>query len=1100
MLAPYSRLLGTLETISTVGKLAERAAALMGYLINIFGLELSPAGPTPLESCFVQVGDPFSPSISSIEPVEGPINSQVTIYGENFQLETRNNVVRIGNYAARIVEIVNRGQIVVEVPSFLTKHQDYSVRVETTASSGEAVASDRFYVTAQPIISRLEPSWGYSKPTDSDNPFYGENSTLVRVEGMNFQEARDEEPYEVFFNGRQTITTDRYDRQMYAYVYEGLQGDVPVHVLNPKTGERSNEIVFHIYGKPRITRLSTDRAIEGQRFEITGDNLLGARVEIGDSFATVYQTFENRIVVEMNGAGEENSSVPVTVWTPSGSAKTNIVREPGLERPTVDALPSGTKIVVTDYTNGIEKNGIISLAEAAMFARGDADPFLDDWDDDNELYEEIYENQKRIRYDDEHNPIEYYEEVKVGDRSSRSPGGVGYEIRRYVKVVMDEQGNEISRSTTRTESKDETEDDKEEGDRLSGIPSADAVDRITIDGEQNVTSPGFELGPQDEIKIDWKSDLEITGDVKIPMGSLEAGTIRLNGAIELGNSSSIRAATVENAQVVLQDAIGANVTADAIVNAPGHAVEITNGGLNVITVENIQSANGDGVRIKNSRENRINVYDSIKECAGNGVTLEDVQTISLRVSIDSCKNGIYGTNSENLTLYGISDERGIQNCRDNGVYLTGGGFHIFEDVLIRDNGENGIRIVDGDGNVFDGVVVDGNEKNGVLMEGESGGNRFSMIRVQNNGDSGIVLSGQGNSHNIFEWIRVEGNGNTSSDHGLELTDGASYNTINGFDTLLNKGHAILVSGPNTVGNSIAYFEYRIDSDVDYANVVTGDGVRIENGARETSIRNSEISTFNNGIYIDGGVETIVEECKIGRVQSEDDDRGLHNKGRGLVIANNASGTFINSCTLGTNLQGGVLIKDLNHSDFSEDNTSILIRNCKIGTNLERVNVRSTKRTITGGTAIEFENVKFATLENVFTFLHDVGITIAGDSESLRFEDTYVYFPEGLGLSAVNMDGLHLERFTVNSAGDDGIRLFNVENVDLLCELLPENTFWNNCTGGNDGFGLFMEDCKNVNVMNAYIPSNGKDGVRAVNCDTVNFTNFWITASDQTVLF
>ncbi len=1097
LLIPYSRVLGTLETISTIGKVAERTAALMGYLINVFGLELSPAGPTPLESCFVQIGDPFSPSITRITPSEGPVNSQVRIFGNNFQLDPGDNTVRFGNYSARIVEIINRGEMVVEAPSFLTKHQDYSVRLETTAASSGATASERFYVTAQPIISRLEPNWGYSKPTDPDNPFYDEDSTLVSIEGMNFQEDADEEPYEVFFDWRQTDTIGRYDHLMYSYVHEGLRGDVPVHVLNPNTGERSNELTFHIFDQPEISRLSAERAKEGQRFEIAGDNLLNAKVMIGDYFATVYQTFVNRIIVEMNGSGEENEPVPITIWTPSGSARTQIIREPGLERPDYERLPSGSGITVTDYTNGIVKNGHLSLAEAVMFAKGEANPFLDGWDDDNELHEEIWENERRVRYDDDHNPIYYYVEVKVGDRSSRSPGGVGLEYRVYEKVLRDEQGNEISRTNIRTESKDATDDDREEGDRFSGIPSAEKRERISIQGEHAIRSPGFELGPQDEIEIDRKSSLQVTGAIKIPMGLMKTGSIQMEGSIELGNSSSISAATVENAQILLQDAIGAKVTVDTILNSPGHAIDIKNGGLNEISVEKIQDANGDGVRITSSQQNNINIYNSISKCSGNGVTLEDIQAITLRLSIDSCQNGIYGTNSENITLSSIDDEHGIRNCRENGIDLTGGGFHKFENIHVMNNGGEGIHIVNGDGNVFESVIVEGNKKNGFLMEDESGGNRFTSVHVRNNDKNGIVLSGEGNAQNIFEWMEVEGNGSPMGNgHGLVLMNGASHNSINGFIASLNKGHAILISGPNTTGNRITDMDYKKDFDLDFVNTMTGDGIHIENGASETVIRDSEISTVNNGIYIDGGVETIIEECWIGRVYNEDDDIAWYNKGRGIIITNNAVGTYINSCTLGYNAEGGVLIRNLDSSDYSEENISILMRNCKIGTNLQKSEVRLTKRTKTGGSAIECENVKYAEFDTIFTFLHEDGIKIVGNNESLRFDNTYVYFPEGKGLYVTNTDGFHIELFTVNGAGDDGIHLSNIENAEFLSELLPLYNFWNNSTGGNDGYGLYMEDCKNISVTNAYISRNGKDGVRAVNCDTVNFKDFWVSESDQ----
>lgn len=1120
LLMPYSRVLGVLETISTIGELAERTAALMGYLINVYGLELSPAGPTPLESCFVQIGDPFSPTITRFTPSEGPVNSLVTLYGENFQLERQNNIVRFGNITARIVNVVSRNEMTVEVPALLTKHNEYSIRLETTAASSETTAPNQFYVTAEPIITQIEPNRGYSRTTNTNNPFNEQESTLVRIEGMNFQESRNEVPYEVFFDWRQTETIGRYDRILYAYVYEDLKGDVPVHVQNPNTGERSNEVIFHVFDKPHIASLSTDRVQEGERFEIVGENLLGAIVQIEGENAFVHQTFVNRIIAEMPGVGEEDTPLTVTVWTPSGSAQTQIVREAGLVRPTLTQLPSGGRVVVTDYAGGISQNGRLSLEEAVLFSKGDASPFLDGWDDENILYEEIWENQKLVRYDENHNPYYVYEEVKVGERGpTRLPGGPGFEYETHIKILQSEQGEEISRSLLESESLDETEDDWEEGDRFSQAPSNDTREIIVIEGEHPVHSAGFEMGVQDTITIDPKSNLQIDGSVKVPIGALTAGSIQTTGSIEIGSHSTISAATLENTQIVLKDAIGSKVTVGVILNAPDHAIDIKNGGLNVVECDAIDSPNGDGIHISDSQENKIAIHRSITRCSGNGaalqqspsnqitvsegidhcngngVTLEDSPSATLSLFIDSCQNGIHGTDSGNMNLNTLNDLYAIQNCREDGVYLNGGGFNKLENATIRNNTGNGVHIVNGEGNIFKTLLIERNGKNGFLLEGESGGNRFTRVSALLNKQNGIELQGDGNQQNELETIVLVGNGDTGSDgHGLVLKDGASYNTLSGVQAAYNKGHAVLISGANTTGNTIENFQYNMSDEITPPFAASGDGVRVEKGACETTIRNSSLGKFTNGITIDGGVNTRIEECLIGSVIAEGDDSDRFNAGRGIVVANNAANTYINSCTLGYNTKGGILIQEMNHSDFSEENKSLQVRNCKIGTNLEKTNIRSTKKTKTGGPALEIENVKFAEFENIVTFLHDDGIKCIGNNESLHFEKTYVYFPTGKGFSFVNTQDLTMQLFSVSGAGNDGIVLSHVEEAVFLSELLPTNYFWNNSAGGNNGCGFNMEDCKNVTIQNAYISENEKDGVRAVNCDTIEVNDFWVVDS------
>ncbi|MFH1744130.1 MAG: IPT/TIG domain-containing protein, partial [bacterium] len=126
-------LLEFLNRLSSFGRLAERIQGLCGNVVNPGGFELSP-GPTPLETMWIVVGDPFGPRISTFSPVEGGLGDIVTIEGERFAPVAEDNGVYFGGIKAEEVTVTGTTKLEVAVPKGLDPYALVSIFIETPRS------------------------------------------------------------------------------------------------------------------------------------------------------------------------------------------------------------------------------------------------------------------------------------------------------------------------------------------------------------------------------------------------------------------------------------------------------------------------------------------------------------------------------------------------------------------------------------------------------------------------------------------------------------------------------------------------------------------------------------------------------------------------------------------------------------------------------------------------------------------------------------------------------------------------------------------------------------------------------------------------------
>ncbi len=1111
-----SGILTALSRISSLGKIGERIAGMMGYLLNPLGWEIAPYGPTPLETAFLVVGDPFRPSITRIEPEFGAPGSEVTIYGERFLTDPQHNTVRFGDHPARIVRVENSTQMVVKVPRYLNLFQYYELSIETGASSSIATAPTEFYIDPVPFIQDITPFVGYSPTTNENNPFYGEEGMTVQLRGSYLDLPYGDDTKQVLIGNREAEITYALPDYLTVRIPAGLSGTVPILLRDTERGHESNTVYFDIYDPPRIRSLSSTEVQAGESFTIRGSNLVNARVKIGDEWATVTSTTRNQVIVQMPTVGEENESFRVEVWTPSGSASTQVTRAEGLTVPRPVALPQGAEIPVNDPTNSnIGANGKITLAEAVDIANGTINPFRNGYDDNNI---NTYTYFRNVR-DEETGETRL---VNVGTRPEFIPGGFGSETHNYYDVTLDDDENEISRSLTRSESLDATDDDKEEGDFIRywgrSLPDPDEFnlapyrDRIRIESGERVVSGDLDMGPQDEIEMRSISRWEVNGGLTISNNNKISfeGTIQANNPIVLSGNSVIDGdATLENASLILENEIGIEMRSLTILNARSHGVEIRNGGLNELSYFTMDQCGQNGILITNSPENKFR-YTTINQCENHGIEIQashltqihlDSGNNPTRPGIANCQNGVLITNSRNCTISSdrYQSEPSITECRGHGILIQNGGFHTLEYLRIQNNGQCGILCSDSEANVIFYSVLFGNQDDAIRLNGGSGSNYLIDLNIFENQGNGVLIQGTENHGNELRYLHIGYNWRTgqfagNGKNGIKLTGGASDNFIRNSEMYLCQENGILITGANTINNQIldsdiAYQTH--DENADYGNQM--DGIRIEQSAGNTIIMTNVGQNVGHGINLQDSSDNFIENCKIGDPRSfySDSDYYRPNQKRGMRIAGNVIGNIISACTFSQNLEGGLLLDGINHPDASDNVPSVLARLCTVGHYKGASNIRSRDESRTAGPAIECNNVSFIIFENITTFKHDTGVLIGGDqNNALTFEQLQIRSSIGKGLHVQNAQDLFFDGLYITGCEEDGIYLKNVEDAEFTNPPPPPNVTPYHIASANKGNGAYFESCKNFTVQYGSFSNNDKNGVLLVDSEDFFVWDSW----------
>ena len=165
----------------------------------------------------------------------------------------------------------------------------------------------------------------------------------------------------------------------------------------------------------------------------------------------------------------------------------------------------------------------------------------------------------------------------------------------------------------------------------------------------------------------------------------------------------------------------------------------------------------------------------------------------------------------------------------------------------------------------------------------------------------VRITGAGTDGNSM----VTGNIRRITGHGIEITNGASANMIEGGISIGScGGSAIYVAGTGTSNNAIHDLPFLIDTNIGNPGN-TRYAIEIANGASENYINNVTIQRHvMGGILIDGSHDNVISGSSISGVFFGDPT----GTGEGVAISNGATGNTIDANTISRNGLNGIVIQ------------------------------------------------------------------------------------------------------------------------------------------------------------------------------------------------
>ncbi len=1037
-------LLAALGKIALVGKVSERIVGLAGYTftVNPFFL-LKPSngivgvyqGPRTLETIFIVKGDPFSPSVSSLDPTWGGRNFAVTLKGDRFARRAEDNKVSLqeagqddsSTIPAKVLEVNSNGsELKFQVPQ-LKKDQHYDVSVITPSALHEARAPDRFFYREVPILEAISPHSGFAAiPADSENPITGAGrwGTQVMLTVQDFSTQEIPAHQLIFGNlGEQTINRSG-NISSYQYSFQvppASPGTYPVFIRCPKHDNyETKKYDFIILPPPDLLTVEPETAMAGQNVQIIGFNFGTStefvRVQIGSQNIIPSLVEPNRITFNMPFFNESGVKHNLNVWTPSGQSNTKEIEfRLGGANYNPNPLPIGWTITVNHSASGKEPDGKLNLDEAAAFARGELNPFVAPWDDEN-IVEEIY-------YDETLRSDGTRVWVEKEKKQYKTPGGIGYEYRTVYGFYRYLDGR--TEQVTQLRENLDLGENAEEGDFIQGSSSEIGGqyfrDQIQCALSEDVFAVDLTLGKNDDLTLSDSSILKLGGR-----------------GLTLVGDSRVRLATVDtplDVAINLQGGSGNSIEVKGFMNCSRAAISAKDSWFNEIDIR-IAGGNSDGVVIEGGGNNQITGL--IENVNGNGLLLRN--TVYNRVN--------------NLTIH---------DSGNSGILIDGAQFNKFTQIDSFSNHNNGIRIENGKQNDFQHCSFRLNQSGGTLLGADCTENRFESCFFGSN-----------------EQKPQTGN----RQHGIHIQNGASKNVL--FDCVFNDNqeHGILLEGATTKSNEIN------GSQNDSLNIAYNngkDGVLIRDGASENNFtRLQSYGNKENGITIVGPdtESNRIFNCRLGkRGYVNGQLTSFPNAGWGMVVRDEAYKTIIERCAFLFSPKGNLLIENMIQS-WAEDDHPIEVNQCSFGFSVyvdENTIVRSfDELQVTVGNAIEMNQVHRALLFSNYYNSHIHSILMK-DTEECILDTNHARNSRTYGLYMIR--GKNNKICQLNArAPQHGF--YAEDSHDCQVEFA---TLY-----GQRGSALFLESCRNFVVTdstswqsNIGVTVSNSTHTRFVDCNVQN---------------
>lgn len=236
-------------------------------------------------------------AVRSLEPISGPVGTEVTLRGQGFSITPANNRVTLSNVDCPVIS-ASPTELRVRIPQ-----SGSGPLVITVINAGTARTTQPFVITTPPFIARVEPAAATI-------------GTVVRITGASF--GNNAALVEVALAGRRMDVRSISDSQIDAVVPPGAtSGRITVTVRLQGTGTASSD--FTVLTDFAVGALEPAAAYPGQTVALRGGGFVqaGLRVTFTGSSTPAFYTFVNgselRVVVPADA-----TTGPVSVRLPDG--------------------------------------------------------------------------------------------------------------------------------------------------------------------------------------------------------------------------------------------------------------------------------------------------------------------------------------------------------------------------------------------------------------------------------------------------------------------------------------------------------------------------------------------------------------------------------------------------------------------------------------------------------------------------------------------------------------------------------------------------------------------------------------------------------------
>ncbi len=1071
-------LLESLSKISTLGRIGERVAGEMGYLINVYGMELTP-GPSPMESSFVVVGDPFAPVLDSVTPDSAISGQSLEISGSHFMEDPVENTVRLGNCNCTVVAATT-SKLTVTIPVDMSTG-DYALSVSTKRSLAPVYYESNIQVLALPVVTEIMPTSGYGFSDGSSlNPYHGLSRRLT-VQGTNMQSA-DTTGRWVYINSVDVSSGATWNDTSVYFNCPALPADQDVTVLvtYEYDGRRysAGERTFHVYSSPTITGVNVTDVTTGSVFSITGTNLGESKCYLEEAqlnwrtTPTVDQQ-TRRTVQGVNDQGlNDGAAVTLTIWNPAGKAMHSLTWRTGIEATPPDAFPKGADYQVDGTGTGMNPDGVLTVDEALASARGELNLWGGGYDDTDREVVYHYKGQPKIN-----DPYTYefvYLNKSEKDLQTNSAGEESIFIYcevHYIDDTPDERGLSGTISLDSGDGDysflaDELQGDppygeeqafvREEGDKVidDGIEKgcgANFADTIQCYGTEPYNVTALNLGPQDTLDCPYRTLNAGSGTLE-EKSTLRCGNLNLASRLNTKNFCLVQA-SFSGLGLVGNETHGATFKLQAS-NAKGILLALEASTGNTIVLEGDLKTTESILELKNCKYNTVSAFSlHTLSCSGTALTIDggEGNRFQSPFKIDGANKGMVLKNTTNLQFSGIT----IEDCGIWAVQIENS-----EMCLL-----SGLEVYDCDGA---GVLLDNSrlcEIGGASFAGLGG----ACVRIANNSSNNII-------YHMTIGLRDDAEADTAAG-GIVIDSGAKNNLLNNVKIANCAADGVCISGNGTDGNrllgcDIGYFSYSNVGDT--ASLGNGGaGVVIENGASENRIEGGSVCSNTDGGVIIRDVGTDgnqITACRVGAVTYNYEEDGRYhysavNGKWGIHISQGAAGTLIQDCEVGIHPLGGIYVGPGESRTATRAAADVTIKDTSIGYSSwyhspNSAEPADSSTSPTSGWALLLDRVESVSLTTVETYGFAGGVKIIGgqDSQGWAMKDIYIRCYDGQGLYAENLSNTTLDSVRASSCGAAGITFSQCSNITFNSEYKAITQ------SANRTAGMVFEDCTGVSLF------------------------------------